>query len=207
MYSLFLFLSLLSFVLLLRALDRGTWRSWTLWGARHPARRRLAPVRRARARRAGRVRARRAPRPAAAGGDRLRGASPSSGIPFWLTDLVLAGRFDVGVGGRGAKLGGPWAIVTYLWQTAGDFSTGRWPVLVVVLAARADRARDGAHRDPRARPLRDRRPRGGLPRSAPRRLDLAGVAPPHLRAALLRDPRRRGDPPQRRDGCRRPRSC
>ena len=55
------------------------------------------------------------------------------GIPFWLTDLVLAGRFDVGVGGHGAKLGGPWAIVTYLWQTAGDFSTGRWPVLVVVL--------------------------------------------------------------------------
>ena len=33
MYSLFLFLSLLSFVLLLRALDRGTWKSWTLWGA------------------------------------------------------------------------------------------------------------------------------------------------------------------------------
>ena len=45
------------------------------------------------------------------------------GTPFWLTDLVLAGRFDVGVGGHGAKLGGPWAIVTYLWQTAGDFST------------------------------------------------------------------------------------
>ena len=53
--------------------------------------------------------------------------------PFWLTDLVLAGRFDVGVGGRGAKLGGPWAIVTYLWQTAGDFSTGNWPALVIVL--------------------------------------------------------------------------
>ena len=61
------------------------------------------------------------------------GAVAVVGIPFWLTDLVLAGRFDVGVGGRGAKLGGPWAIVTYLWQTAGDFSTGRWPALVVVL--------------------------------------------------------------------------
>ena len=33
MYSLFLFLSLLSFVLLLRAVDRGTGKSWTLWGA------------------------------------------------------------------------------------------------------------------------------------------------------------------------------
>jgi hypothetical protein len=56
------------------------------------------------------------------------------GTPFWLTDLVLAGRFDVGVGGRGSQLGGPWAIVTYLWQTAGDFSTGHWPALVIVLA-------------------------------------------------------------------------
>ena len=74
------------------------------------------------------------------------------GVPFWLTDLVLAGRFDVGVGGHGAKLGGPWAIVTYLWQTAGDFSTGRWPVLIVVLRARADRARDGGH----AKPARSR---------------------------------------------------
>ena len=71
--------------------------------------------------------------------DRLRqaviafAAVLAAGTPFWLTDLVLAGRFDVGVGGGGAKLGGPWAIVTYLWQTAGDFSTGRWPALVVVL--------------------------------------------------------------------------
>ena len=39
----------------------------------------------------------------------------------------------MGVGGGGAKLGGPWAVVTYLWQTAGDFSTGRWPALVLVL--------------------------------------------------------------------------
>ena len=71
--------------------------------------------------------------------DRLRqaviafAAVALAGTPFWLTDLVLAGRFDVGVGGHGAKLGGPWAIVTYLWQTAGDFSTGHWPVLVIVL--------------------------------------------------------------------------
>ena len=32
MYSLFLFLSLLSFVLLLRALDRAGWLPWALWG-------------------------------------------------------------------------------------------------------------------------------------------------------------------------------
>ena len=71
--------------------------------------------------------------------DRLREAAIAFtavvivGIPFWLTDLVLAGRFDVGVGGRGTKLGGPWAIVTYLWHTAGDFSTGRWPALAALL--------------------------------------------------------------------------
>ena len=132
MYSLFLFLSLLSFVLLLRALDRGTWKSWTLWGAAillavasHPY--------------GALVLAAQGVFVLAAHRERLRqaviafGAVAVVGMPFWLTDLVLAGRFDVGVGGHGAKLGGPWAIVTYLWQTAGDFSTGRWPVLVVVL--------------------------------------------------------------------------
>ena len=132
MYSLFLFLSLLSFVLLLRALDRGTWRSWSLWAfaillavASHPY--------------GALVLAAQAVFVLAARRDRLRQRSIAfaavafAGTPFWLTDLVLAGRFDVGVGGHGAKLGGPWAIVTYLWQTAGDFSTGHWPVLVIVL--------------------------------------------------------------------------
>ena len=132
MYSLFLFLSLLSFVLLLRALDRGTWKSWALWGsaillavASHPY--------------GALVLAAQGVFVLAAHRERLRqaviafAAVAVVGMPFWLTDLVLAGRFDVGVGGHGAKLGGPWAIVTYLWQTAGDFSTGRWPALVVVL--------------------------------------------------------------------------
>jgi hypothetical protein len=132
MYSLFLFLSLLSFVQLLRALDRGTWKSWALWGgaillavASHPY--------------GALVLAAQGVFVLAAHRERLRQAVAAFaavavvGVPFWLTDLVLAGRFDVGVGGHGAKLGGPWAIVTYLWQTAGDFSTGRWPVLVVVL--------------------------------------------------------------------------
>ena len=150
MYSLFLFLSLLSFVLLLRALDRGGVADLDALGRRDPARRRIASLRRARPRRAGRVRARRPPRPPAAGGRSRSRAVAVVGMPFWLTDLVLAGRFDVGVGGRGAKLGGPWAIVTYLWQTAGDFSTGRWPVLVVVLAARARRARHACARETRA---------------------------------------------------------
>ena len=132
MYSLFLFLTLLAFLLLLRALDRGAWRSWGLWGAAillavaaHPY--------------GALVLAAQGVFVLVARRDRLRQAAVAfavvlaAGTPFWLTDLVLAGRFDVGVGGRGAKLGGPWAIVTYLWQTAGDFSTGHWPALVVVL--------------------------------------------------------------------------
>ena len=132
MYSLFLFLSLLSFVLLLRVLDRGKWLPWGAWGAvillvigSHPY--------------GALVLAAQATFVLVARRDRLRQAAIAfaavvvAGTPFWLTDLVLAGRFDVGVGGRGAKLGGPWAIVTYLWQTAGDFSTGLWPALVAVL--------------------------------------------------------------------------
>ena len=137
MYSLFLFLSLLSFVLLLRALDRGTWQRWALWGAAillavasHPYGALVLAAQGVFVLAAHRDRLRQAV-------DRLRAPWRSSASPFWLTDLVLAGRFDVGVGGHGAKLGGPWAIVTYLWQTAGDFSTGRWPVLVVVLLLRS----------------------------------------------------------------------
>ncbi len=132
MYSLFLFLSLLSFLLLLRALDRRAWAPWSVWAAAilltvaaHPY--------------GSLVLASQAAFVLLARRDQLRRATVAfvavgvAGIPFWATDLVLANRFDVGVGGRGSKLGGPWAIVTYLWQTAGDFSTGRWPVLVVVL--------------------------------------------------------------------------
>jgi hypothetical protein len=133
MYSLFLFLSLLSFVLLMRSLDRGNWQAWTLWGiailltvAAHPYGALVLASQGAFV-----VLARR---------DRLRQAIAAFaavsvvGTPFWLTDLVLAGRFDVGVGGGGDKLGGPSAILTYLWRTAGDFSSGKWPVLIVILA-------------------------------------------------------------------------
>ena len=47
-----------------------------------------------------------------------------AGTPFWLTDLVLAGRFDVGVGPGGTKLKGPLAVLRYLRMAAGDFSSG-----------------------------------------------------------------------------------
>ena len=59
------------------------------------------------------------------------------GTPFWLTDLVLAGRFDVGVGGGGAQLGSPRSVGWYLWWVAGDLAAGWSWVLLPVLAVAA----------------------------------------------------------------------
>ena len=91
-------------------------------GARDPRHRRDAPLRRARARLAGRSSSSRA-----ATGCARRvwafGAVAVLGIPFWLTDLVLAGRFDAGVA-AGSRLD----VVDYVWHAAGDFTAG-FPVL------------------------------------------------------------------------------
>jgi hypothetical protein len=135
MYSLFLFLSLACTLALLRALDRGGRGRWAVWVAAsltmvaaHPygilllGGQALYVLLGAR--------------------DRIRtavvagGAVLVLGIPFWLTDLVLASRFEVGVGGGGEKLGGPGAVARYFWRSAGDAAAGWWPVtLAVVLAA------------------------------------------------------------------------
>ncbi len=134
MYSLFLFLSLACLLALLRALDRGGRGSWALWVATA-----LLTV---------------AAHPYGVlvlGGqgfyvlvsrrDRIREAALAAvavlvlGIPFWVTDLVLAGRFDVGVGGGGAKLGGPTAVARYFWRSAGDATAGWWPVSLLAVAA------------------------------------------------------------------------
>jgi hypothetical protein len=131
MYSLFLFTSALSYLTLERALERGgrRWAWWTLavlatiathpYGALVLASQGLYVLLR-------RVRLREAVL--------AFGAVLVAGIPFWRTDLVLAGRFDVGVGGGGDKLGGPVPVLQYLWTAAGDLSAGWWPVLLVVLA-------------------------------------------------------------------------
>jgi len=135
MYSLFLLTSVLAALALLRAVDRGRTRDWALWGVAM-----LAAV---------------ASHPygvlvVAAHGvfvllahrERLRaavvafGAVLVLGIPFWLTDLTLAGRFDVGVGGGGRQLGSPGAVADFAWLVAGDFSTGRrWLLIAVLLLA------------------------------------------------------------------------
>jgi MFS family permease len=135
MYSLFLLTSTLSYLALIAALERGrAWR-WALWCLAV-----LAAV---------------ATHPYGAlvlasqglfvllGRHRLREAIASFavvavlGIPFWLTDLVLAGRFDVGVGGGGERLGGPVSVVNYLAATAGDFTAGWPPTIAAALLASA----------------------------------------------------------------------
>jgi MFS family permease len=60
-----------------------------------------------------------------------------AGVPFWYADLVLASRFDVGLGGGGAKLSGPIDVLDYLFRTAGDFSAGYLFALLIVTALAA----------------------------------------------------------------------
>jgi Dolichyl-phosphate-mannose-protein mannosyltransferase len=135
MYSLFLFLATLSYLALLRALDRGG-RAWILWGivmllaiASHPygalvlGSQGLYVLVTQR---------------------RLRQAIPAFAtvfvlaIPLWRSSLVLANRFDVGVGGGGGgKLRTPREVLAYLWRVAGDSSTGYAGALVVVLVLAA----------------------------------------------------------------------
>ena len=133
MYSLFLLTATLAALALLRTVDRGRRRDWALWVAAV-----LATV---------------ATHPYGVlvlGGHglfivlahrrRIRAAIPAFaavfvlGIPFWLTDVILAGRFDVGVGGGGAQLGSPRSIGWYLWWVAGDLAAGWNWVLLPVLA-------------------------------------------------------------------------
>ena len=130
MYSLFLFLSTLSYLALLRALDRGG-RAWIPWAilmllaiAAHPygalvlgSQGLYVLVTRRRFRQA---------IPAFA-------AVFVLAIPLWRSSLVLANRFDVGVGGGGGKLRTPREVFAYLWHVAGDSSTGYTGALVVVL--------------------------------------------------------------------------
>jgi hypothetical protein len=134
MYSLFLFTSLLSFLALLSALDRGGRRRFALWGvalllmlATHPyavlviAAQGLFVLLRRRRLREGIV---------------TLAAVGVVGIPFWWADLVLRDRFDVGVGGGGPRLGSPTSVLQYFWWVAGDFSAGHhaWSAPVLALA-------------------------------------------------------------------------
>jgi hypothetical protein len=131
MYSLFLFLATLSYLALLRALDRGGARAWTAWVvtmvlaiAAHPygalvlGSQGLYVLLTRR---------------------RFRQAVPAFGavlllaVPLWRSSLVLANRFDVGVGGGGGRLRTPREVFAYLWHVAGDASSGFTAILIFVL--------------------------------------------------------------------------
>ncbi len=131
MYSLFLFTSALSFLALLNATEKRTRRTWALWAlatllcvAAHPYGAIVLATQGAY------VVLTRVP---------LRIVVPAFGtvlvlgIPFWRTDLVLAGRFDVGVGNGSTTLGSPASIASYLKIVAGDFTSGYTPVITIIL--------------------------------------------------------------------------
>src|SRR5919109_1321801 len=120
MYSLFLFTSTLSFLLLLRALERGSVLRWALWGfatlallATQPYGALVLGVQAAYVL----VRRRRDAFP-------FRRALVAFAVvtvvalPLWRSYYLLASRFEVGFGDRnGSKLGSPVGVLEYLWAT------------------------------------------------------------------------------------------
>jgi hypothetical protein len=139
MYSLFLFTSALSFLLLLRAVGRrDPWR-WAAWAlatlaaiATQPYGAFVLAVG------AAFVLARRRAhvfplRPALIS----IAAVTLLALPLWLVYRVLAARFRVGLTGEsGSKLGSPLDVFAYLFRVAGDFTAG-WALtaaLVIVVA-------------------------------------------------------------------------
>ena len=135
MYSLFLFTSALSLLLLLRALERGTRGRWALWAAATLALLATQPygvlVLAAEGAFFALVRLRR-PVPLRAPLVALAAVVVLAG-PLWRTYFLLASRFEVGLGaGSGSELGSPLDVVEYLWEVLGDFTAGWLAVSVPV---------------------------------------------------------------------------
>lgn len=137
MYGLFLFASVLSCLLLVRGLERGTWRRWAAWAGCALALVATQPygtlvlaaqgIFTAALRLGGRSVPLR--RPLAAAGAVLLLATP-----LWVTYAHLASRFGVGVGeGSRSELGSPLDVLGYLWEVLGDFSAG-WAAAAIPLA-------------------------------------------------------------------------
>lgn len=133
MYSLFLLTSALSYLALLNARDR---RGWALWGiatmatiATHTYGAIVLASQALWILAARPMPLRQAVWPFAAVG--------VIGLPFWWIDLVLAGRYDIGVGAGGSRLAGPVDVLQYFLHVAEDFTVGRrwwfWPVLALAV--------------------------------------------------------------------------
>jgi Dolichyl-phosphate-mannose-protein mannosyltransferase len=135
MYGLFLFTSVLSFLLLVRAVERGSVWRWTAWAAASLALVATQPYGAlalgAQALWVGLVRLR---RPLGLRGPLLAfGAVLLLAAPLWRTYLHLASRFDVGVGeGSDSELGSL-DVLGYLWRAVEDFTAG-WEFVAVPAA-------------------------------------------------------------------------
>jgi Dolichyl-phosphate-mannose-protein mannosyltransferase len=137
MYSLFLFLSALSLLALLHAIEHNRRLVWALWGlvtlamiASHQYGAFVLAIEAAyllimRLRGAARL------LPAAV----AFGVVVIAAVPVWRSTLVLASRLEVGVGGdRGTQLGGPIPVLEYLRSSLGDFVAG-WTFMFAIVAA------------------------------------------------------------------------
>jgi 4-amino-4-deoxy-L-arabinose transferase-like glycosyltransferase len=139
MYSLFLFLSALSFLVLLRAVgtrDPKRWAAWIVASVLTIATQPYGTF--VLAAQAVYVLARRWRRDFP-----LRPAAISFAIvvalvaPLWLIYRVLASRFGIGITGESdSKLGSPVDVLDYVWHTIGDFGAG-WTAASAVIAALA----------------------------------------------------------------------
>jgi hypothetical protein len=139
MYSLFLFTSALSFLALLRALERRRTLDWSLWGlsvlavlACHQYGAFVLAIQIAYTA-ALRLRERFALLPPLL----TLLAVVAVAVPLWRSNLVLASRFDVGIGDGGTTLGGPYPVLEYLRTALGDFVGGWMAVFAVVCALAA----------------------------------------------------------------------
>jgi hypothetical protein len=138
MYSLFLFTSMLSLLLLLRALERNTRGRWAAWAAATLALLSAQPygvlVLGAQFAYVAVLRLRR-PLPLRSPLIALGAVVVLAG-PLWRTYFVLASRFEVGLGsGSGSELGSPMDVVDYLWDVLGDFTAGWFWVAIPVAVA------------------------------------------------------------------------
>lgn len=136
MYSLFLFASTLSLLLLLRALERSTRGRWAAWAAATLALLATQPyaalVLAAQVVFVGALRVRR-PLPLREPLLALLAVVVLAG-PLWRTYALLASRFEVGLGeGSASELGSPLDLLEYLWEVLGDFTAG-WSAVSVPVA-------------------------------------------------------------------------